>query len=121
MAKPLKMLLKVVAGLIWVYSYLSLGFFMAIAAVPGFLLGKWGWDQEVSWSWMGPAADLADPLIGLYWSIIGFFVFGLSLMVVLPLVRFIMRYILWWKPHVGEIPVYSFRIWFWYNLSLIHI
>ncbi len=115
MASPLKILLKFAAGLIWVYSYFSLGFFMAIAAVPGFLLAKWGWDQDVSWAWMGPLADLADPLIGLYWSIMGFFVFGIALMVVLPLVRVIMRYILFWKPHVGEIPVYSFRIWFWYN------
>ena len=114
MAKPLKMLLKVVAGLIWVYSYLSLGFFMAIAAVPGFLLGKWGWDQEVSWSWMGPAADLADPLVGMYWSIIGFFVFGLTLMVVLPVARLLFL-ALGWKPHVGTIPIYDFRIWFWYN------
>lgn len=110
-----KLPIKFAAGLIWVYSYFSLGFFMAIAAIPGFLLAKWGWEQDVSWGWMGPLAHLADPLIGLYWSIMGFFVFGISLMVVLPLVRFIMRYVLFWKPHVGEIPVYSFRIWFWYN------
>lgn len=110
-----RVFLKLLAGTLWIYSYMSLGFFMAIAAVPGFLLGQWGWRQDVSWAWLGPAADLADPLVGLYWSIIGFFVFGMALMVVLPLVRVIMRYVLQWKPHEGSIPVYSFRIWFWYN------
>ncbi len=109
----LRTLLKIVSSLIWIYSYLSLGAFMAIAAVPGLLLARWGWNQDIQWLDIGGYA-LGDMFVGLYWSIIGFFVFGISLMVVLPLVRLIFL-ALGWKPHTGSIPIYSFRIWFWYN------
>lgn len=115
MASIAKLTVKFLAGILWIYSYVSLGFFLAIASVPGFYLARWGWSQDVTWGLTGAWAEVPDVLMGMFWSIMGFFVFGLSLMVVLPLVRVIMRYLLWWKPHVGEIPVYSFRIWFWYN------
>lgn len=114
MAKAMRAVLKLLAGTIWVYSYVTLGAFMAVAAVPGFLLGQWGWAMDVHPAWAGTAAPAVDAFVGLFWSILGFFVFGLSLMIVLPIVRLLFL-ALGWKPHVGAIPIYSFRIWFWYN------
>jgi acetyltransferase-like isoleucine patch superfamily enzyme len=107
-----KGLLKVAAGLIWVYSYLTLGLMMAVAAIPGYHLALWGLGlevlPEVAW-----AHAILDPLVGIYFGILGFFLFGIALMFVLPAVKAIFR----WKPHVGEVPVYSFKIWPWYNYN----
>ena len=105
--------IKVVASLIWIYSYVTLGAMMAVAALPGFLLGRWGWGLDVAVG--GPAwVSLAlDSAAGLYFSILGFFVFGVALMFVLPFVKFVFRF----KPKVGEIPIHSFRIWSWYNVN----
>jgi acetyltransferase-like isoleucine patch superfamily enzyme len=103
---------KVVAGLVWVYSYLTLGLMMAIAALPGFLLAGWAWNLDVL-PGVPVAHTLLDTLVGIYFSILGFFVFGIALMFVLPLMRVTFR----WKPHVGEVPVYSFKIWSWYNYN----
>ncbi len=103
---------KVVASLIWIYSYVTLGFMMAIAAVPGWFLSQWGWSLDVAPSYPRLAVVL-DPLIGLYFTILGFFTFGVALMFVLPIVRFTFRF----KPPVGEIPIHSFRIWSWYNIN----
>ncbi|HLF15889.1 MAG TPA: DapH/DapD/GlmU-related protein [Candidatus Thermoplasmatota archaeon] len=105
--------LKAAAATIWVYSYATLGAMMALAALPGFFLARWGWSLQttaVGPAWVGLTLD---PLAGLYFSILGFFVFGIALMFVLPLMKFIFR----WKPHVGEVPVHSFKIWPWYNYN----
>jgi acetyltransferase-like isoleucine patch superfamily enzyme len=103
--------IKVAASLIWIWSYVTLGAMMAVAALPGFIIGRWAWGLDVGagTAW-GP---YLDPLVGLYFTILGFFLFGITLMVVLPLCKFIFR----WKPHVGEIPVHSFRMWPWYNYN----
>lgn len=103
---------KLVASLIWIYSYLTLGAMMAVAALPGYLLGRWGWRLDVE---AGPAWSSAalDATAGLYFSILGFFAFGITLMFVLPLVKAVFRF----KPHVGEVPIHSFRIWSWYNVN----
>lgn len=109
-------LLKVVASLIWVYSYLTLGAMMAVAAVPAWLVATWGWDLApfAGTAWEATRwAYLLDTLLGLYFSILAFFVFGIALMVVLPTVKFVFR----WKPHIGAVPVHSFRIWAWYNYN----
>jgi fatty acid synthase len=105
--------IKIVASMIWIYSYITLGAMMAVAALPGVLLGRWAWRMHVVVG--GPAwvSDALDVLVGVYFSILGFFVFGIALMFVLPLVKFIFRF----KPHVGEIPLFSFRIWPWYNVN----
>ncbi|MFA5944642.1 MAG: DapH/DapD/GlmU-related protein [Candidatus Thermoplasmatota archaeon] len=109
-----KGLIKLVASLIWIYSYITLGAMMAVAALPGFLLGAWGWGLDIGAGRSLPQLWSAlDALVGLYFSILGFFVFGIALMFVLPLVKFIFRF----KPHVGEIPIHSFRIWSWYNVN----
>ena len=109
-----KGLIKLVASLIWIYSYVTLGAMMAIAALPGFLLGAWAWGVDLetgaapAWLW-----SALDAFLGLYFTILGFFVFGIALMFVLPAVKFVFRF----KPHVGEIPIHSFRIWSWYNVN----
>lgn len=103
--------IRVVAGLIWVYSYLSLGLMMAVAAVPGFLMARWAW--HLAWQSGTPWGPYVDALVGLYFTILAFFLWGIMLMVVLPLCKFIFR----WKPHIGEIPVHSFRVWPWYNYN----
>jgi acetyltransferase-like isoleucine patch superfamily enzyme len=105
-------LFKGVAASIWVYSYLTLGAMMALAMIPGYFVAMWGWG-------VSPLADrpfwgpIADAFVGIYFSILGFFLFGITLMFVLPAMKFIFR----WKPHVGEVPVRSFRIWSWYNYN----
>lgn len=104
---------KMAASVIWIYSYITLGAMMAVAAVPGFLLGRWGWALEVNITRLPRLAMLLDVAAGLYFSILGFFVFGIALMFVLPLVKFIFRF----KPHIGAIPIHSFRIWNWYNYN----
>lgn len=110
-----KGLVKVAASLIWIYSYVTLGAMMAVAAVPGFLLGAWGWGLGVGAGRGGPAVlwDLLDTAVGLYFSILGFFVFGVALMFVLPFVKWVFRF----KPKAGEIPIHDFRIWSWYNVN----
>lgn len=110
-AKPV---IRAIAGAIWIYSYMSLGAFMAVAALPALAVGRWGWGMDVFPAWAGAYGFVVDDFVGLYWSIIGFFVFGLSLMVVLPLARALFL-LLGWRPHTGAIPIHSFRIWFWYN------
>jgi acetyltransferase-like isoleucine patch superfamily enzyme len=107
-----KGLVKVAAALIWIYSYLTLGLMMAAAAVPGWYLSQWGWGLNVAPAYPKVALVL-DPLVGLYFTILGFFSFGIVLMFLLPAVKFVFRF----KPHVGAIPVYDFRIWSWYNYN----
>lgn len=101
-------LLTFVSGIIWIYSYVTLGAMMAVAATPAYFMAKWAWERPYD-------SIILDAFVGLYFSILGFFVFGLLLMVVLPIVRFIFQYVFRWKPHHGSIPLYDFRIWFWYN------
>lgn len=104
--------LKAVANTVWVYSYVTLGAMMAVAAVPAWYLSQWGWSVSIApGTWYGD--HLLDPFVGLYFTILAYFVFGIGLMVVLPLMRFIFRF----RPHVGEIPVRSFRIWPWLNYN----
>ncbi|MEK6976090.1 MAG: hypothetical protein AABY18_07090, partial [Candidatus Thermoplasmatota archaeon] len=104
---------KLVASLIWIYSYVTLGAMMAVAALPGFLLGRWGWGRDVAVRGPPEVSQALDATVGLYFSILGFFVFGLALMFVLPFVKFVFRF----KPKVGEIPIHSFKIWSWYNVN----
>lgn len=108
-------LLRAVAASIWIYSYATLGFMMAIAALPAYFLAQWGWGLDVApesgthW-WL-------DPLMGLYFSILAFFTFGIALMVVIPATRWFFRIITFGtaKPHIGAIPTHSFAIFPWYN------
>ncbi len=109
--KFMKAVLRVSVSLIWVYSYVTLGMMMAVAALPGFLLGRWAWN--LSWQPGTPWGPYLDPLMGLYFSILGFFVFGITLMFVLPLVKFVFRF----RPYPGAIPIHSFKIWNWYNVN----
>lgn len=108
-----KGLLKVAASLIWVYSYLTLGAMLALAAVPGYFVAMHGWAVPTHWTPYAHLNLVIHVFLGLYFSVLGFFVFGIALMFVLPLVKFIFR----WKPHVGAIPVHSWRIWSWYNYN----
>lgn len=108
-----KGLVKLAASLIWIYSYVTLGAMMAVAALPGFLLGAWGWGLDLKTGEPGWLWGALDAVLGLYFTILGFFVFGIALMFVLPLVKFLFRF----KPRVGEIPIHSFRIWSWYNVN----
>lgn len=103
---------KAVAASIWVYSYLTLGAMLALAAIPGYFLAMWGWglDPLAGYRYVGA---VVHAFLGIYFSVLGFFVFGITLMFVLPTVKFVFR----WKPHVGEVPVRSFRIWSWYNYN----
>lgn len=108
-----KTALKVVAGTIWIYSYITLGAMMAVAALPGFFMARWAWRIDVADTWAGAAGTVLDAFLGIYFSILAFFMFGIALMFVLPLVRFIFQF----KPAVGAIPLYSFKIWSWYNYN----
>ncbi len=109
----LKVTFKVLAASLWVYSYALMGAIMAAAAVPGFLLARYGWQLDiVVW---GRTETAVDWFVGLYFSILGFFVFGIALMIINPLVRFVFLHIFRWKPHVGAKSIHSFGMWMWYN------
>jgi acetyltransferase-like isoleucine patch superfamily enzyme len=112
MGKALKTALKAAASTIWIYSYVTLGAMMALAATPSYFLARWAWGLDFAFepAWLATAVH---GFVGMYFSILGFFVFGIALMLVLPLMKFIFR----WKPHVGTIPLISFRIWSWYNYN----
>jgi acetyltransferase-like isoleucine patch superfamily enzyme len=103
---------KAAAASIWVYSYLTLGAMLALAAVPGYFLALWGWSLD-PWPKTAVLGPLAHAFLGIYFSVLGFFTFGITLMFVLPAMKAVFR----WKPHVGEVPVRSFRIWSWYNYN----
>ncbi|MBW3582549.1 MAG: hypothetical protein KY455_05555 [Euryarchaeota archaeon] len=111
MASPMKTALKAAASTIWVYSYVTLGAMMALAAIPSWFLAAWGWRVDITWG--SHAAPAIDAFVGLYFSILAFFLFGIVLMFVLPLMKFVFR----WKPMVGAIPIHSFKIWSWYNYN----
>jgi len=109
-----KRVFKAVAGLVWVYSYATLGAMMAIAALPGFYLADWAWAPRRAGGRSAldlerPRRPLGDLLLhpGRSSSSASRSCF------VLPLCKFIFR----WKPHVGEIPIHSFKIWPWYNYN----
>ncbi len=114
MAGFVRNLLTIVTGVLWIYSYATLGAMMAVAAVPGWLMARWAWNLDIAVG--GPAllSTVLDGLVGIYFSILAFFVFGVVLMFVLPTVRMVFW---WWKPHVGEIPLHSFKVWPWYNVN----
>ena len=104
--------MRFVGSTIWVYSYVTLGAMLAVAALPGFLIARWAWRVHVD-AGVAVLSSLLDALLGLYFSILGFFVFGIALMFVLPFVRWVFRF----RPHVGELPIYSLKIWPWYNYN----
>ncbi len=103
-----KGIIRLIAGLIWIYSYATMAAFMAAAMLPALLLAQWGWGMDI-------ANPYGDAFVGLYWSVMGFFTFGLCFMIVNVLVRNIFLHILRMKPHKGAISIHSFRIWSWYN------
>jgi len=105
-------LLRTAAASIWVYSYLTLGAMLAVAALPGYFLAMWGWSLH-PWANHYYLGAVAHAFLGAYFSVLGFFLSGITLMFVLPTVKFIFR----WKPHIGQVPVRSFRIWSWYNYN----
>ncbi|MHB8633214.1 MAG: acyltransferase [Thermoplasmatota archaeon] len=112
MAGAMGVLFKAAANTIWIYSYLTLGAMMAVAALPGWYLARWGWSLNL-WPGHAWATGIVDPLLGLYFSILAYFVFGLALMVVLPVVRVLFRL----KAHIGEVSVHSFGMWPWINYN----
>lgn len=105
-------LFRAAAAWIWVYAYLIFGAMLALAAIPGYALALWGWRLHLFPSHYYVSAFL-HAFLGIYFSVLGFFVFGITLMFVLPSMKFVFR----WKPHVGEVPVRSYRIWGWYNYN----
>lgn len=107
-----KAAIKAVAGVLWIYSYMTLGAMMAVAFLPGYFLARWAWGLDIQ-TGVGLLDTILHPLVGIYASVLGFFLFGISLMFILPFVKFVFR----WKPHQGDIPIRSFGIWPWYNVN----
>ncbi|HET6398835.1 MAG TPA: DapH/DapD/GlmU-related protein [Candidatus Thermoplasmatota archaeon] len=104
----MRALVRFLAAILWIPTYLILGAMMAVAAVPSVFLARWGWRIDTGAAWHDA---LAEAFLGIYFSILSFFLFGLVLMFVLPMFRFLLNA----RPSkTGSIPIHNTRILPWY-------
>jgi acetyltransferase-like isoleucine patch superfamily enzyme len=101
---------KFLAAILWIPTYVVLGAMMAVAAVPSVYVVRYAWGLDYGSGW---GAGLGESFMGIYLSILSFFLFGVALMFVLPFFRQVLRV----RPHRGTIPIYSIKIlpWYMYN------
>ena len=100
---------KLASKTLWVYSYVTLALILALSAFPAVLLGTWFWEVSSTWGWPDPAVWFART----YMIALGYVVFGLTMMVLLP----VLRLVLGWKTGEGSVPIRSFKVWSWYNYN----
>lgn len=103
--------------IIWLYSYLSVAFVWGLSLVPGVLLVEATAGQDRLWGVALRGADVAwygdllhAFLIGFSLAL-GFFAMGLTLILVLAILRVIMRL----GNTEGEISIFSLKLWSFYN------
>jgi non-ribosomal peptide synthetase-like protein len=101
----------------WVYSYVTLAFLSAIAMLPSFFLIEWAATQRTLFGVLlqgaaaGTGGHLLRAFLVCFGVSLGFFVFGLSLL----LVAFAMRILMGLRSKEDEIPIPSLRLWKWYH------
>lgn len=102
---------------LWIYSYLTLSLVAGVALLPSYFLVRtvWSWDVLFGVVLDGPDARWGGELLrGLLVTTSGalaFFLFGLSLI----LVVFLMRILMGLRSKEGEIPIPSLGLWTWYH------
>ncbi len=104
-------LVKAVAKVLWIYSFVTLALILAVAAFPAVLLVRWAWTTDVFWGWMPP--DWVHWFIVTFAVSLGYFIFGITFMLILPVLRILMGA----RTGEGTIPIRSFRVWSWYNYN----
>ncbi len=102
---------KVVARVLWIYSFATLSIVLGVAAVPGVLLARWAWSTHAWGSWILP--DLVHVVQATVFTVAAYFVTGLVLMLMLPILRFAMGA----STGEGTVPIRSFKVWSWYNYN----
>jgi acetyltransferase-like isoleucine patch superfamily enzyme len=101
-------LVRFLGAILWIPTYLVLGAMMAVAAVPSVFLARWGWRIDTGSAWFDAPLEA---FLGIYLSILAFFLFGLVLMFVLPMFRFLLNA----RPSKqGSIPIHSTKLLPWY-------
>lgn len=100
-----------VAKVLWIYSFITLSIVLAASAYPGLLLVNWMWHTHA-------IASLAIPdalhLFFMALSVsLAYFIMGLTMMLLLPVLRRLMGA----ATGEGTIPIRSFKVWSWYNYN----
>ena len=83
--------------------YLLAGLLLGVALTPSILLMQWGWQITDNWQPIGKAF-----LLGTFLGM-GFFIFGLTLVLLVPFVNFVFRA----KPQLFRGPYYSVDVLKW--------
>ncbi|MGB0653654.1 MAG: acyltransferase [Thermoplasmatota archaeon] len=102
---------KLVARSLWIYSFITLALVLGVAAWPGVLLAHWAWTTKALGGWVMP--EPVWLLWGTVFSFAGYFVMGIALMLLLPVLRVVMGL----STGEGTVPIRSFKVWSWYNYN----
>ncbi len=107
----MKLAVKLVARTLWIYSFFTLAVVLALSAWPGVMLAHWAWTTKVLGGWTMP-----EPLWilwGTFFSALAYFITGMTLMLLLPVLKVVMRL----STGEGTVPIRSFKVWSWYNYN----
>lgn len=102
---------KLVARVLWIYSFLTLSLILAVCAFPGVLFAHWVYVHDTFWGWTPPGA--AKLFLLTFAVTLGYFIMGITMMLLLPVLRILMGA----KTGEGRVPIRSFKVWSWYRLS----
>lgn len=100
---------KLVARTLWIYSYITVALLLAISAFPAVLMVMAVWDA----TWMATWPEVAIWFVRTFAVALGYMVFGITMMVVFPLLAWLLR----WRTGEGTVPIRSFKVWNWYNYN----
>ncbi len=102
---------KLVARLLWIYSFVTLALILSVTAFPGVLLVRWAWIHDTFWGWTpGP---IMHTFLVTFAVALGYFIMGITMMLTLPILRLLMGA----KTGEGRVPIRSFKVWSWYNYN----
>jgi acetyltransferase-like isoleucine patch superfamily enzyme len=101
----------------WIYSYFTLALISAVALVPSYFLFQWanGATRLAGLTLQGPGTPWYGTLVHAFLVCFGitggFFLFGISLILAVAIVRILMGL----RSKEDEIPIPSMRLWNWYH------
>ncbi len=102
---------RIVARILWVYSFVTLSLVIAAAAFPGVMLARWAWTTRMWGAWVLP--DALFVFQATFFTALAYFITGLTLMFLLPVLRRAMGA----ASGEGTVPIRSFKVWNWYNYN----